>query len=92
MNRCWAWVSFALVFVGMSLVVLGQFARSDLTPVGQMDCGCGRAEECVTKHRAIHAGLILSLSGGGLLLAGLLIGGAGLARVGRESAGMPPGA
>ena len=59
----------ALVLCGGALLGTGQLARSDLTPLGQMNCGCGQ-RECVTKTRAVNAGMALTLGGAGLMALG----------------------
>ncbi len=62
----------ALLLSGAVLFGTAQFARSDVTPVGQMDCGCGGGNNCVTKRRAADYGLLLMVSGGILMGVGAL--------------------
>ncbi len=66
-------IPLALIAVGLTLVALGQLTKSEVTPVGKMDCGCGGGTECVTKNRSIDTGLWCTLGGGVLLLGGTVI-------------------
>lgn len=78
---------FALVLCGAGLFAAGQFAKSDVTPLGQMDCGCGMKEECVTKNKAVHTGEGLTVAGGALLGLGALGAGASIVRRRKATAG-----
>lgn len=86
MQNALKYTALATFVLGVLLLSLGLAAKSDVTPVGQMDCGCGGGQECVTKNRAVADGFALSLAGGGFLLLGGIAGGAALLHRQRQKA------
>lgn len=65
-----SFIPAALLVVGLSLITTALFLKSDATPMGSMDCGCGRQTECVTKNRGATIGAALSITGAVFLVAG----------------------
>ncbi len=68
-------LSVFLIALGFLLVAAGGFARSNVTPIGAMDCGCGGAQACVTKRFTMNTGFVLFSAGGLCLLGGVSVGG-----------------
>lgn len=67
-------VSLSLLLAGLVLTGVGLFAQSNLSPVGQLDCGCGGKQECVTKRRAVNTGLGATTGGVALIVLGSTVG------------------
>ena len=80
MNTAFKYFAIAAFAVGIALMGLGIAAKSDATPVGQMDCGCGGGQECVTKNAAVRDGAVMTVAGGSFLLLGSAMGGVFLIR------------
>ncbi|MFW5883200.1 MAG: hypothetical protein ACOCVG_02430 [Verrucomicrobiota bacterium] len=75
----WKWISLGLMIAGLVMFSAGMFAKSNATPMGAMDCGCGGGQECVTKNKAVSMGSGVTVAGGVLFGLGLIGGGASLA-------------
>lgn len=74
-------IALALLLVGAVGLVGGLITRSEATPLGQMDCGCGKGgAHCVTKQRSIDGGSMMVGVGLVLLSAGSVMGGIALRR------------
>jgi hypothetical protein len=76
--RILQWVALGLVVAGSSLFLAAEAAKAPATPVGALDCGCGGGSACVTKARASETGGLFAVSGGILLAAGAICGGASI--------------
>jgi len=86
MRKNLKYLSLALLVAGGALLTLGLAAKSDATPVGQMDCGCGGGTECVTKNAAVSQGSVFAVSGSILLLLGGLSGTVAIVRRSKAAA------
>lgn len=86
MKRYLMGLPLALVLCGAAMNFSGQFSKSEITPLGHMDCGSGGGTECVTKERAVSAGLGMTTVGGALCAIGLFGGSVQIYRRVRASA------